>query len=171
MLSAITAGSPSVITGPKIAANGDRTSGQPGPTDVYGRCSDESVHALVRKMSDSTGEVTLWGDGTPTREFLFVDDCVEGLVLAAERYDGAAPVNLGTGVETPIRELAETIAELTGFEGEIVWDTSMPNGQPRRALDASRAEALFGFRAKTTLRDGLERTIAWYRDSVAANAR
>ena len=142
-----------------------------GPRDNFDLDTSHVIPALVRKMSDSTGEVTLWGDGTPTREFLFVDDCVEGLVLAAERYDGAAPVNLGTGVETPIRELAETIAELTGFEGEIVWDTSMPNGQPRRALDASRAEALFGFRAKTTLRDGLERTIAWYRDSVAANAR
>ena len=79
----------------------------------------------------------LWGDGSPSREFLYVDDCVEGLLLAAERYDGAEPVNLGTGVETSIRELAETIAELTGFEGEIVWDTSMPNGQPRRSLDAS----------------------------------
>ena len=97
------------------------------------------------------------------REFLYVDDCVEGLVLAAERYDGAEPVNLGTGVETSIRELAETIAEVTGFEGEIVWDTSMPNGQPRRSLDASRAAELFGFRAGTPLRDGLERTVAWYR--------
>ena len=84
-------------------------------------------------------------------------------MLAAERYDGAEPVNLGTGVETSIRELAETIADVTGFEGEIVWDTSMPNGQPRRSLDASRAEELFGFRARTPLRDGLERTVAWYR--------
>ena len=107
----------------------------------------------------------LWGDGTPTREFLFVDDCVEGFVLAAERYDGAEPVNLGTGVETSIRELAETIAEVTGFEGEIVWDTSMPNGQPRRQLDASRAEELFGFRADVPLREGIERTVAWYREA------
>ena len=93
-------------------------------------------------MLDATGEVVLWGDGSPTREFLYVDDCADGLLLAAERYDGAEPVNLGTGVETSIRELAELIAELTGFDGEIVWDTSMPNGQPRRQLDASRAEEL-----------------------------
>ena len=97
------------------------------------------IPALIRKMVESQDEVVLWGDGSPTREFLYVDDCAEGIVLAAERYDGAEPVNLGTGVEISIRELAETIAELTGFEGEIVWDTSMPNGQPRRSLDASRA--------------------------------
>ena len=112
----------------------------------------------------------VWGDGSPSREFLYVDDCVDGLVLAAERYDGAEPVNLGTGVETTIRDLAETIAELTGFEGEIVWDTSMPNGQPRRSLDASRATELFGFRARTPLREGLERTIAWYRTQAPAHA-
>jgi len=122
-------------------------------------------------MIDASGEVVLWGDGSPTREFLYVDDCAHGFVLAAESYDGAAPVNLGTGIETSIRELAETIADLTGFDGEIVWDTSMPNGQPRRQLDATRAEQLFGFRAQTPLRDGLARTIAWYRDSVAAHAR
>ena len=92
-------------------------------------------------------------------------------MLAAERYDGPEPVNLGTGVETSIRELAETIADLTGFEGEIVWDTTMPNGQPRRSLDATRAEQLFGFKARTRLRDGLAQTVAWYRDNVAANAR
>ena len=97
------------------------------------------IPALIRKMVGSTDEVVLWGDGSPSREFLYVDDCVEGLLLAAEHYDGAEPVNLGTGVETTIRELAETIADVTGFEGEIVWDTSMPNGQPRRSLDASRA--------------------------------
>ena len=91
-------------------------------------------------------------------------------MLAAERYEGADPVNLGTGVETTIRELAETIADLTGFEGEIVWDTSMPNGQPRRSLDASRAEELFGFRAHTALRDGLVRTVAWYRAQTPAHA-
>jgi GDP-L-fucose synthase len=112
----------------------------------------------------------LWGDGTPTREFLYVDDCADGFVLAAERYDGPDPVNLGTGVETSIRELAETIADLTGFDGEIVWDTSMPNGQPRRRLDASRAERLFGFRARTSLRDGLARTIAWYRETAPVAA-
>jgi nucleoside-diphosphate-sugar epimerase len=121
-------------------------------------------------MLEDSGHVTLWGDGSPTREFLYVDDCVEGLVLAAERYDGAEPVNLGTGVEISIRELAEQIAELTGFEGEIEWDTSMPNGQPRRSLDASRARELFDFEARTPLREGLERTIAWYRRHADATA-
>src|SRR5439155_25954351 len=110
----------------------------------------------------------LWGDGSPTREFLYVEDCAEGLLLAADGYDDPEPVNIGTGVETPIRELAELIAELTGFDGELVWDPSMPNGQPRRRLDASRAERLFGFRARTSLRDGLARTIAWYREHVPA---
>jgi GDP-L-fucose synthase len=141
-----------------------------GPRDNFDLETSHVIPALIRKMVDSSDEVVLWGDGTPTREFLYVDDCAEALLLAAERYDGADPVNLGTGVETSIRELAETIADLTGFQGEIVWDTSMPNGQPRRSLDATRARELFGFQAHTTLRDGLERTIEWYRAhaSVAA---
>jgi GDP-L-fucose synthase len=142
-----------------------------GPRDNFDLSSSHVIPALIRKMVEATGEVVLWGDGSPTREFLFVDDCADGLVLAAQRYDGAEPVNLGTGVETSIRELAETIADLTGFDGELVWDTSMPNGQPRRQLDASRADRLFGFRARTPLREGLSRTIAWYRDDVAAHAR
>jgi GDP-L-fucose synthase len=113
-------------------------------------------------------EILLWGDGSPTREFLYVDDCVEGLVLASERYNGAQPVNLGTGEEISIRELAELVADVTGFDGEIVWDTSKPNGYPRRLLDTSRAEELFGFRAHTPLREGIERTVAWYRETAAA---
>jgi GDP-L-fucose synthase len=141
-----------------------------GPRDNFDLETSHVIPALIRKMVDSNGEVVLWGDGSPTREFLFVDDCAEGIALAAESYDGAEPVNLGTGVETSIRELAETIADLTGFEGEIVWDTSMPNGQPRRSLDASKAAQLFGFRARTTLREGLERTIAWYRAHAPAHA-
>jgi GDP-L-fucose synthase len=141
-----------------------------GPGDNFDLETSHVIPALIRKMVDSKGEVVLWGDGSPSREFLYVDDCVDGLVLAAERYDGAQPVNLGTGVETTIRELAETIAQLTGFEGEIVWDASMPNGQPRRSLDASRAAELFGFRARTPLREGLERTIAWYRTQAPAHA-
>jgi GDP-L-fucose synthase len=141
-----------------------------GPGDNFDLQTSHVIPALIRKMVDSKGEVVLWGDGSPSREFLYVDDCVDGLVLAAERYDGTEPVNLGTGIETTIRELAETIAELTGFEGEIVWDTAMPNGQPRRSLDASRAAALFGFQARTALRDGLERTIAWYRAQAPAHA-
>jgi len=112
----------------------------------------------------------LWGDGSPTREYLYVEDCAEGLALAAEHYDGAEPVNLGTGVETSIRETAELVAEAVGFEGRITWDTSMPNGQPRRSLDASRAEELFGFRARTPLREGIARTVAWYRANAPAYA-
>ena len=142
-----------------------------GPRDNFDLETSHVIPALIRKMTDATGEVVLWGDGSPTREFLYVDDAAEGLLLAAERYDGAEPVNLGTGVETSIRQLAELIAELTGFEGELVWDTTMPNGQPRRQLDASRAEQLFGFRAGTPLRDGLEKTIAWYRDHSRQHAR
>jgi GDP-L-fucose synthase len=137
-----------------------------GPRDNFDLESSHVIPALIRKMVDSKDEVTLWGDGSPTREFLYVADCVEGLLRAAERYDGAEPVNLGTGVETSIRELADTVADVTGFEGRIVWDTSMPNGQPRRSLDASRAEELFGFRARTPLRDGIERTVAWFRESA-----
>ena len=141
-----------------------------GPRDNFDLQTSHVIPALIRKMIESPGEVVLWGDGTPTREFLFVADCVEGLALAAERYDGDEPVNLGTGVETSIRELAETIGDVTGFEGEIVWDSSMPNGQPRRRLDASRAEELFGFRARTSLREGIERTVAWYRAAAPAHA-
>ena len=141
-----------------------------GPRDNFDLETSHVIPALIHKMIDARGEVILWGDGSPTREFLYVDDCAEALQLAAERYDGAAPINLGTGVETSIRELAETIADLTGFEGEIVWDSSMPNGQPRRSLDATRARELFGFQAKTSLRAGLERTIAWYRESSPVNA-
>jgi GDP-L-fucose synthase len=134
-----------------------------GPRDHFHPTNAHVIPDLIRKMTESRGEVVLWGDGSPTREFLFVEDAAEGLALAGERYDGAEPVNLGTGLETSIREVAELVAELTGFEGEIVWDTTRPNGQPRRSLDASKAEQLFGFRARTPLRDGLERTIAWYR--------
>jgi GDP-L-fucose synthase len=136
-----------------------------GPRDNFHETNAHVIADLIRKMHESRDEVVLWGDGTPTREFLYVEDCVDGLLLAAERYDGAQPVNLGTGKEISIRELAELIAELTGFAGEIRWDTAMPNGQPRRSLDASRARELFGFEARTPLREGLERTIAWYRSS------
>jgi GDP-L-fucose synthase len=134
-----------------------------GPRDNFDLETSHVIPALIRKMVDAEGEVVLWGDGSPTREFLYVADCAEGLLLAADRYDAPEPVNLGTGVETSIRDLAETIADLTGFTGEIVWDASMPNGQPRRQLDASRARRLFGFEARTNLREGLAETIAWYR--------
>jgi GDP-L-fucose synthase len=134
-----------------------------GPRDNFHETNAHVIPDLIRKMVDSGGEIVLWGDGSPTREFLYVDDLVDGLVLAAESYDGEEPVNLGTGAEISIRELAELVADVTGFEGEITWDTSMPNGQPRRRLDTSRAKELFGFEARTPLRDGLERTVAWYR--------
>src|SRR6266566_9896432 len=137
-----------------------------GPRDNFDLETSHVIPALIRKMIEGVDEVVLWGDGSPTREFLYVDDAAEAFLLAAERYDDPAPVNIGTGVEISIRELADTIAELTGFEGRIVWDTSMPNGQPRRALDASRAEEAFGFRARTPLRQGLVQTIAWYREQV-----
>jgi GDP-L-fucose synthase len=122
-------------------------------------------------MLESPEVVVLWGDGSPTREFLYVDDCVEGLVLAAEHYDGADPVNLGAGKEISIRELAEVIADVTGFTGRIEWDTTKPNGQPRRSVDGSRARELFGFEARTPLRLGLERTVAWYREQTPAYAQ
>jgi GDP-L-fucose synthase len=141
-----------------------------GPRDNFDLETSHVIPALVRKMLEGRDEVVLWGDGSPTREFLYVEDAADAFVLAAERYDGPEPVNLGTGAEISIRELAETIAELTGFGGEIVWDKSMPNGQPRRSLDASKADQLFGFRARTVLRDGLAQTIAWYRDLSAVYA-
>ena len=139
-----------------------------GPRDNFDLETSHVIPALIRKMVESHDQVVLWGDGSPTREFLYVDDCAAGLLLASDRYDGAEPVNLGTSEEISIRDLAELVAELTGFEGEIVWDTSMPNGQPRRRLDVSRAEELFGFVAATTLRDGLAKTIEWYRAAVPA---
>jgi GDP-L-fucose synthase len=141
-----------------------------GPRDNFDLETSHVIPALIRKMVEAPAEVVLWGDGSPSREFLYVDDCVDGLLLAADRYDRPEPVNLGTGVETTIRELAETIADVTGFTGEIVWDTSMPNGQPRRSLDTSRAAELFGFRARTSLREGLTQTLAWYCGDVLARA-
>jgi GDP-L-fucose synthase len=145
-----------------------------GPRDNFDLETSHVIPALIRKMVEAQErgerEVVLWGTGEPTREFLYVDDCVEGILAATERYDGAEPVNLGTGEEIRIKDLAELIGELTGFEGELVWDTSKPDGQPRRKLDTTRAEELFGFHAGTSLRDGLARTIAWYRESVATHA-
>ena len=138
-----------------------------GPRDNFDLETSHVIPALVRKMvgAEERGEpeIVLWGDGSPTREFLYVDDCAEGIWLASQRYDGTEPVNLGTGEEISIRELAQLAAELTGYTGEIVWDTTKPNGQPRRKLDVSRADELFGFRAHTSLRNGLETTIAWFR--------
>ncbi|MDP9309195.1 MAG: GDP-L-fucose synthase [Actinomycetota bacterium] len=145
-----------------------------GPGDNFDLENSHVIPALVRKMIEAQDrgerEVVLWGDGSATREFLYVEDCAEGIYLAGQRYDGPGPVNLGTGEEIAIRDLAELVAELTGYQGEIVWDTSKPNGQPRRQLDVSRAERLFGFRAGTDLREGIERTVAWYRAEAPSYA-
>jgi len=140
-----------------------------GPHDNFDLQTSHVIPALIRKMVDATDQVVLWGDGSPTREFLYVEDCVEGFVLAAERYDGPEPVNLGASREISIRELAEIVAEVAGYEGEIVWDTSKPGGQPRRSVDGSRAQEQFGFEARTGLRDGIERTVAWYRSNRVAS--
>ena len=139
-----------------------------GPRDNFDLETSHAVAAMIRKMLAGEDEVVLWGDGSPTREWLYVDDCAEALLLAGERYSGPEPVNVGTGHEISIRELAELIADVTGFDGRITWDTSMPNGQPRRSLDTSRARELFGFEARTPLREGLERTVAWCRSELGA---
>jgi GDP-L-fucose synthase len=142
------------------------------PVNLYGPGDDfdpESCHvipALIRKCLEAIGrgdpEVACWGDGTPTREFLYVEDCSEAIVLATERYEKPAPVNIGADFEISIKNLVELIAKHTGFQGRITWDTTKPNGQPRRCLDVSRAEREFGFHARTPFEDGLVRTIEWY---------
>lgn len=138
-----------------------------GPHDNFDPRSSHVIPAMIRKVLEAQDagqdEVVLWGDGSPTREFLFVEDAAEGILLAAENYNGPDPVNLGSGFEISIKDLANLIGRLTGFRGHFVWDASKPNGQPRRALDISRAEQLFGFRAKTNFEEGLRRTIEWYR--------
>ena len=141
-----------------------------GPRDNFDLETSHVIPALIRKMTSGEQKIVLWGDGSPTREFLYVEDAAEGIALAGASYSGAEPVNLGSGQEISIRELAELVAGLTGFEGEIEWDTSKPNGQPRRQLDVSRARDSFGFEASTPLREGLERTIAWYRERALSAA-
>ncbi|MFO7623687.1 MAG: GDP-L-fucose synthase [Anaerolineales bacterium] len=138
-----------------------------GPRDNFNLETSHVIPALIRKCLEAQDrgekQVVLWGDGSPTREFLYVEDAAEGILLAAERYNGSEPVNLGSGMEIRIKDLAQMISRLTGFEGELVWDTTKPNGQPRRVLDTSRAEGYFGFRAQTPFEEGLRRTIEWYR--------
>lgn len=146
------------------------------PTNLYGERDNfdlETSHvipALIRKFAEAKArgdkQVIAWGTGSPTREFLYVDDAAEGILLATERYNDPDPVNLGSGDEVSIRSLTELIAELVGFQGEVIWDSSKPDGQPRRALDTSRAQQAFGFKAKTPFREGLARTVAWYLDNV-----
>jgi GDP-L-fucose synthase len=138
-----------------------------GPGDNFDARTSHVIPALIKKCDEAVASgadsIVCWGTGRASREFLYVDDAAEGIVTAAARYSGAEPVNLGSGQEISIAELTELIAELVGFNGEIVWDTAKPDGQPRRWLDTSRAEREFGFRARTSLREGLEQTIDWYR--------
>jgi GDP-L-fucose synthase len=143
-----------------------------GPGDNFDLHTSHVIPALIRKCEEARvagrDEVVCWGTGSASREFLYVDDCAEAIVAAAQRYDGSEPVNVGASKEITIRELTETIARLTGFEGELVWDTSKPDGQPRRCLDTTRAQRLLGFEASTPLEEGLERTIAWFRSHAQA---
>lgn len=139
-----------------------------GPGDNFDYESSHVIPALIRKCIEAKergdDHIIVWGTGTPTREFLYVEDAAEGIVLATERYEGSEPVNLGSGIEISIKGLAHLVARLTGFEGEILWDASKPDGQPRRKLDTRRAEREFGFRARLPFEEGLRRTIAWHLD-------
>jgi len=146
-----------------------------GPGDNFDPASSHVIPALIKKCVDAreaaADHIEVWGTGSASREFLYVDDAAEGIVLGTERYDGADPVNLGVGREITIRELVELIAGLTRFRGEIRWDATKPDGQPRRALDTSRARELFGFVARTDFEEGLRRTIEWYETSLDAGGR
>ena len=145
-----------------------------GPRDNFDLETSHVIPALIRKMieAESRGDskVVLWGDGSPTREFFYAGDAARGIVLGAERYNGREPVNLGAGMEISIKDLAGLVAKLTGYSGKIVWDTSKPNGQPRRALDVSRAKEYFDFEAEVPFEEGLKRTISWYREHQESGA-
>lgn len=140
-----------------------------GPGDNFDPSSSHVIPALLKKCVDAVeegrDEIICWGDGSPTREFLYVEDAAEGVLLATEQYNKGDPVNLGSGAEISIKSLVEIIAKYTGFKGRILWDTTKPNGQPRRRLDTSRAESEFGFKAKTSFEEGLKKTISWYVES------
>jgi GDP-L-fucose synthase len=146
-----------------------------GPGDNFDPASSHVIPALIKKCIDAreagAPSIEVWGTGSASREFLYVDDAAEGIVLAADLYDGADPVNLGVGNEITIRDLVELIVRLTRFRGEIVWDSTKPDGQPRRALDTSRAREAFGFEARTTFEDGLRATIEWYERQLGEDAR
>ncbi|MBK8274824.1 MAG: GDP-L-fucose synthase [Nitrospira sp.] len=137
-----------------------------GPRDNFDLQTSHVIPALIRKCvsakEEGRTEITLWGDGSPTREFLYVEDAAEGILLAAEQYEGNLPVNLGTGEEISIRDLARLIAAEVGFTGQIQWDATKPNGQPRRCLDVSRAKQLFGFQSRHGLSDGVRKTVQWF---------
>ncbi|MEM4655154.1 MAG: GDP-L-fucose synthase [Thermosphaera sp.] len=141
-----------------------------GPRDNFDLETSHVIPAIIRKCVDAVregrDEIVVWGTGKPTRGFLYVEDAAEGILLATEKYNKPDPVNLGSDFEISIKDLVELIAKLTGFKGRIVWDTSKPDGQPRRRLDVSRAEREFGFRAKTNLEEGLRKTIDWYVKNV-----
>ncbi len=140
-----------------------------GPRDNFDLETSHVIPAMIRKFVEAkeagAALVTLWGTGKVSREFLYVEDCAEGILLAAERYDGPEPVNLGTGEEITIADLAEKVRAVVGYEGRMEWDPSYPDGQPRRCLDVTRAQELFGFRARTPLEEGLRRTVAWYEET------
>jgi GDP-L-fucose synthase len=142
-----------------------------GPGDNFDPESSHVIPALIRKCVEAVQgeypEIYCWGDGSPTREFLYVEDAAEGIIAAAERYDKPDPVNLGSGMEISIRDLVEKIAVMTGFRGNFVWNVEKPNGQPRRCLDVTRAEREFGFRARTPFDEGLRKTIDWYVSTVS----
>ncbi len=141
-----------------------------GPRDNFNLDTSHVIPAMIRKFWEARqrgGEVVLWGDGSPTREFLFVEDAARGIVTAAARYDGAEPVNLGNGREIVIKDLADMVAREIGYTGRVIWDPTQPNGQPRRCLDVRRARELFDFEAQTPFEEGLRRTIAWYKEHRA----
>ena len=139
-----------------------------GPGDNFDHQTSHVIPALIKKFSDARDGgspfVEVWGTGSASREFLYVDDCAEGLILASERYEGVEPVNLGTGVEISVADLALRIRDLVGYKGELNWDSTKPDGQPRRCLDTSKAEKLFGFRAQTDLDTGLTQTVQWWEE-------
>ena len=145
-----------------------------GPRDNFHPDSSHVIPALIKKCVEAVDQqaesIEVWGDGSPTREFLYVEDAAEGILLATEKYDSPEPVNLGSGMEISIKDMVELIARLTGFSGRIVWDTSKPNGQPRRRLDVNRAEREFGFKAAISFEEGLKRTIDWYRQQKGARS-
>ena len=138
-----------------------------GPGDNFDPESSHVIPALIRKCFDAIqnkeDKIVVWGDGTPTREFLYVEDAAEAILLASERYNKSGPVNIGAGFEISIKDLVKLITKLSGFKGKIIWDRTKPNGQPRRCLDTTKAEEEFGFKAKTSFEEGLKRTIEWYR--------
>lgn len=146
-----------------------------GPRDNFDDRSSHVIPALIKKCVEAkeagADSIEVWGTGKATREFFYVEDAAEAIALAAERYDGTEPVNLGAGFEISIKDLVELIAKLTGFEGKIVWDSSKPDGQPRRCLDTSRAKEYFGFQAHTNFEEGLKKTIEWYKENREALAK